>query len=146
MSDLVERLRAEAKALRQFASDDDDYHADIAALLGEAAPRLEALERIKEALEAEAQALDQKCSALAVAHGPNTCGCSYDAPGDICAAHSPQLMAAMARIEALKKAAAPIIEQINPRMLDGMTDDEHLAVTVSADEWRALAREVGGGE
>lgn len=72
------------------------------------APRLEALERIKEALEAEAQALDRKCSALSVAHGPLSCGCSYDRPEDICAAHSPQLMAARARLEALEKAAAAL--------------------------------------
>ena len=98
MSDLVKRLRAAAA----LPAHDTVSAVRKRLLLDEAASRLEAL-------EAEAEALAQKCSALAVAHGPLTCGCSYDRPDDICAAHSPQLMAARARLEALEQAAAPFV-------------------------------------
>ena len=93
MIDLYARMDA---IISEYAGD------KVADVMAEASRQLRAM-------EAEAEALDQKCSALAVAHGPNTCGCSYDAPGDICAAHSPQLMAARARLEAIEKAAEPFV-------------------------------------
>ena len=47
---------------------------------------------------AERDALDQKLA------GIETCACSYDAPGDVCAHHSPALMAAEAQLKAAREA------------------------------------------
>jgi hypothetical protein len=63
------------------------------------APEREAAAATQAELEAQIEALDAKIKALAL-HG--TCGCSYDAPDDVCLHHSPKLVAAAARIAALE--------------------------------------------
>jgi hypothetical protein len=72
-----------------------------------------ALAEITEA-NAQVDALSAKVDTLSP-HG--TCACSYDAPGDVCAHHSPALTAALAEIdrlrEALKTADATLNEAEN---------------------------------
>lgn len=66
-----------------------------------------------EQLEAELAEADAQCEALGAkvrslsAH--ETCGCSYDRPGDICAHHSPKLQVAHAKIEQLEAALAEAV-------------------------------------
>lgn len=110
-----------------------------------AAALREAAARIEEA-EAEVEALDQKCRALSVAHGPKTCGCSYDRQDDICAAHSPKLLAALARIEALEKAAAPFMAAAHVLNDNAVNGNYELFAGVCARDLLALARAAGGGE
>jgi septal ring factor EnvC (AmiA/AmiB activator) len=57
-------------------------------------------------LEASEEALQQKLDTLLA--GGETCGCSYDRPGDYCMHHSPALMQARARIADLEARLARV--------------------------------------
>ena len=82
MSDLITSLRAAAAAKH--------WHLPLAAL---AADEIERQAQHIEALQAKIDA-------------EKSCACSYDAPGDVCAAHSPALTAARAEVERLRATLA----------------------------------------
>ena len=57
-------------------------HADRATLLAEVEQQARHIEELREKIDAE-----------------KSCACSFDAPGDVCAAHSPSLTRALAEVD-----------------------------------------------
>lgn len=96
-------------------------------------PEIEA--RLAEAL-AEVEAQNAKLVALGLAR---SCGCSVDAPGDVCVHHSPQLIKALSRIAALEQAAVgPPLLQAGEGMMENIVEhDAVAAVAIAAPFARA---------
>ncbi len=57
------------------------------------------IERLRAEIERQVLHIDEL---RAKVDAEKSCACSYDAPGDICAAHSPSLMQARAEVERLR--------------------------------------------
>lgn len=67
--------------------------------LMQAIPRAEEVDALRAEVERQARHIEALQSKIDI---EKSCACSYDAPGDICAAHSPALTAARAEIERLR--------------------------------------------
>ena len=80
MSDKIAEIRARHEAGERGSAD-----ADREWLLGEIERHAQHIEALQAKIDAE-----------------KSCACSYDAPGDVCAAHSPALTAARAEVERLR--------------------------------------------
>ena len=60
------------------------------------------IQRLRAKVEQQAQHIERLQSKI---DAERSCACSYDAPGDVCAAHSPALAEARAQVERLRAAA-----------------------------------------
>lgn len=98
--DIVERLRALALH--------DDLSIGIVA-----ADEIEQLTRERDEARAEVERQARHIEELREKiDAEGSCACSLDAPGDICAAHSPALMRARAEVERLRKEMLEVAEEL----------------------------------
>ena len=66
------------------------------------------VERLLAEVERQARHIEELQRKIAA---EKSCACSYDAPGDVCAAHSPTLAAARTQVERLRAALAFYADQ-----------------------------------
>ena len=119
MSDITERLRA---AVPTYEGTPIAWPCEVRSeLLLEAVAEVERqarhIEELQEKIDAE-----------------KSCACSFDAPGDVCAAHSPALMQARAEVERLREALKIAAVYVN-----GCYHAWHLTRD-RAEAWRDLTK------
>jgi len=101
MTDKIAEIRARHNHIEEtwWAPDDpcvNQAHDDRGYLLAEVERQARHIEGLREKIDAE-----------------RSCACSFDAPGDVCAAHSPALMRARAEVERLRAENARLRAQVS---------------------------------
>ena len=99
----IRELVREARGWQAGHSDDSQR---MVWLMNKLSDALEARAGEVERWEKNHEALQDKIDCM------KSCGCAYDAAGDICGHHSPKLLAAEAERDRLKAALGGLVEQV----------------------------------